>query len=226
MPPPALPLTDDLWLASHDNFNGKALLTGRTLGIGLGAGLLAELLFQGYLVLSQGRLYVQPAPPPQDPALTPVADQFREEERGQRLSRSAHELPGHDVREWIAYLAVDDRAHDLVTNRLSQSGIVAREERRKLGRKRVVFVPRDSTISGWPASRISNAIARREALSHPDLVLAGLFLATGLHQQVLDRLTTADLRDLAQQLKARMHPMLRELVHHAEAAVGEAVMTR
>jgi Golgi phosphoprotein 3 GPP34 len=226
MPAESLPLTDDLWLAAHDTVNGKSRLTPRTLGIGLGAALIAELLFWHNLALERGKLYLLNNPPPQDSAVVPVFNQFVEEERGRRTSYAAPEQGGQSVDDWIAYLAADGRAEELVVNRLSQSGNVVREQRRGLTGKKVVFVPRDSTISGWPAGRINSALVRRQSLDQTDLALAGLFLATALHQQALDQLRPEEFAELSRQLRSELHPMLRELVSRAESAVGEAVMNR
>jgi hypothetical protein len=228
MPAEPLPLTDDLWLAAHDTVNGKSRLTPRTLGIGLAAGLIAELLFWQNLVLERGKLYLLNSPAPRDAALVPVYNQFIEEERGRRTAytTSTYEQGGQSLDDWIAYLAADGRAEELVVNRLSQSGNVTREQRRGLTGKRVVFVPRDSTISGWPAGRINSSLVRGQKLDHTDLALAGLFLATALHQQALEQLRPEEFRELSRQLKNDLHPMLRELVSIAESAVGEAVMNR
>lgn len=226
-PAPSVTLTDDFWLAAHDTFSGKPQLVAGPLGIGLAAGLLGELLFTGHISVSKGRLYLHFAPPPEDPALAPILAQLDEEERSrQHLAGEAHEQSGHDLYEWIRYLAIEDRAAQLVTNRLSQSGIVTLEQRRKFfGGSTSRFVPRDSYVSGIPASRIITGLQRRERLDLQTLVLAGLLLATGLHQQALESLTPNERAHLADQLKS-MNPMLRELLRAAEQIVGEAVMTR
>jgi Golgi phosphoprotein 3 GPP34 len=226
-PAPSLTLTDDFWLAAHDTVSGRPQMAAVPLGIGLAAGLLGELLFTGHITISKGLLYLQSAVPPEDPALVPLVAQLDEEERGRRqLAVGAHEESGHDLYEWIRYLAIEDRAAQLVTNRLSRSGSVTLEQRRKLfGGSTSRFVPRDSYVSGVPASRILTGLQRREQLDPQTLVLAGLFLATGLHQQALESLTPSDRADLAHQLRG-MHPMLRELLRAAEQIVGEAVMTR
>jgi len=226
MPAEPLPLTDDLWLAAHDSVNGKSRLNPRTLGIGLAAGLIAELLFWQNLSLDKGQLYLLNAPTPQDPALVPVWNQFVEEERVRRSAAPSHDQGGQSVDDWIAYLAADTRAEELVINRLSQSGNVTRAQRRGLTGKRVVFVPNDPNVSGWPAGRLSSMLARGQQLDHSDLMLAGLFLATALHQQALDQLGPEGFQELSRQLRRDLHPMLRELVSRAESAVGEAVMNR
>ena len=64
------------------------------------------------------------------------------------------------------------------------------------------------------------------ALEVPDLVLAGLMLATGLDQQVLYTLEARERGYLFDQLRRRLPAMLQELIAHAEAAVGDAVMAR
>lgn len=226
-PAPSLTLTDDFWLAAHDTVSGKPRMAAGPLGTGLATGLLAELLFTGHIAVSKSLLYVQFAPSPEDPALVPIVAQLDEEDRGRRqLARGAHEQSGQDLYEWIRYLAIEDRAAQLVTNRLSQRGSVTLEQRRKLfGGSTSRFVPRDSYVSGVPTSRIITGLQRRERLDLQTLVLAGLYLATGLHQQALESLTPSDRAELAGQLKG-MNPMLRELLRAAEQIVGEAVMIR
>jgi hypothetical protein len=228
MPSPDEPtLTDDFWLTAHDTVNGKAQLAAQPLGTGLAAGLLAELLFTGNISVQDGMLYPQLAPVPHDAALSPIVAMLDEENRAtRRQSGPAHRQSGLDLREWIRYLAIDNRAADLVTNRLSQRGIVILEQRRKLfGGATSRFVPRDSYVSGVPANRIIVTLQRRETLDQRVLTLAGLMLATGLHQQALESLNSDERAALAGQLRS-LNPMLRELLRAAEQIVGEAVMTR
>jgi Golgi phosphoprotein 3 (GPP34) len=221
MPAPQ-PLGNDFWLAAHDTVNGKSRLPARHLGIGVAAALLGELMFTQNITLHQGRLYIRDVPTPDDPALSPLLSQLIREES----LKNPDAPPGQDVREWIAFLAADDRGNDLVVHRLAQQGLVVREERRGWTGRRTLYLPRDSMVSGTPANLISTAILRREELDDAQLTVAGLFLATGLHQQALFMFEPPDLKELSRQLKTRMHDMLRELVHHAETAVGETVMIR
>jgi hypothetical protein len=51
-------------------------------------------------------------------------------------------------------------------------------------------------------------------------------LATGLDQHVFSRLDARERGQLFDQLRRRLPAMLQELVAHAEAAVGDAVMAR
>ncbi len=110
--------------------------------------------------------------------------------------------------------------------RRNMRGSITLEQRRKLfGGVTSRFVPRDSYVSGVPANRIIITLQRRGKLDQRELTLAGLFLATGLHQQTLESLTSDERADLAGQLRS-LDPMIRELLRAAEQIVGEAVMTR
>nr|WP_296067055.1 GPP34 family phosphoprotein [uncultured Actinoplanes sp.] len=220
-------LADDLWLAAHDTPRRKSQLADRPLSLGLGAALLGELLLAGSIAIDGGAIFLRFAAAPDDPALAPVVNQMKGEDHSRRRQLpGAHEQSGLKLREWIQYLAVDNRAHDLVTNRMSRAGLIHREDRRSLfGGVTVRYTPRDSIISGAPVSRVNVALERRHELDQSQLALAGLFLATGLHQQVFANQTPDDRAELGRQLKT-LHPMLRELLRAAEQVVGEAVMLR
>lgn len=136
-----------------------------------------------------------------------------------------HRKHGHDLGAWLSYLAYEKRAEERVIDRLSRTGLIRRDERRRLliGTK-VRYVPYDSIASGTPASTVSAAVQRGHTLSPPELLLAGLFLATGLHHYALSTLTPAERTQLTQQLGAGLDPMSRELLKAADVAVGEAAM--
>jgi hypothetical protein len=211
--PPQLPLADDLFLTAHDTVKGKSLLSPATLGLGLAAALLGELILWRRLDLADGILTPLDDRPPADPAVTPVLEQILRE-------------PQHrQIRDWIAFLATG-AATDLVARRLARYGLVHRQEKRGLLGTRVFFVPTDSMTAGWPGSRVRTAVGRGELLDVPDLVLAGLILATGLDQHVFVTLDARERGWLTDQIRRRLPAVLRELVGHAEAAVGDAVMAR
>ena len=208
-----LPLADDLYLAAHDSARGRCLLTPTTLGLGLAAGLLAELVLWRRLEVQDTRLTVIDERPTGEPATGAVLEQM--------LREGQHRL----VREWIAFLAIGVST-DLVERRLARAGIVQRKEKRGLLGTKVRFVPTDLSTAGWPGTRIRIAATRGELLDIPDLVLTGLVLATGLDQHVLVTLEAHERDHLFDQLRRRMPAMLQHLVGHAEAAVGDAVMAR
>ena len=208
-----LPLADDLYLCAHDSSRGRCLLTPATLGLGLSAALLGELVLWRRLDLRDNHITVIDDRGTGDPATTAVLDQLMRESHHRRL------------RDWIAFLATGV-ATELVERRLARAGLVRREEKRGLLGTKVRFVPTDDSVTGWPGTRIRIAATRGELLDGPDLVLAGLVLATGLDQHVLVTLDARERDHLFDQLRRRMPAMLQHLVGHAEAAVGDAVMAR
>jgi predicted nucleic acid-binding protein len=211
--PLQLPLADDLFLAAHDTVKGKSLLSPATLGLGLSAGLLGELILWRRMDLKDGLLTVVDDRATTDAATTAILEQ---------LMKEAHH---RQVRDWIAFLATGV-ATDLVARRLARTGLVHRQEKRGLLGTKVTFVPVDSSTAGWPGSRVRTIVARGEVLDIPDLVLAGLMLATGLDQHVLYTVDARERGYLFDQLRRRQPAMLLELIGHAEAAVGDAVMAR
>jgi hypothetical protein len=211
--PTQLPLADDLFLTAHDTVKGKCLLSPATLGLGLAAALIGELVLWRRLDLVDGKLMIIDDRPTGDPATTAVLDQ---------LLREGHHRA---VRDWISFLATGI-ATDLVERRLSRAGLVVRQEKRGLLGTKVSFVPADSMVAGWPATRLRTYASRGELLDLSDLVLAGLVLATGLDQYVLILLDARGRGQLFDQLRRRLPAMLQDLIGHAEAAVGDAVMAR
>ncbi|GIE99476.1 hypothetical protein Ari01nite_69410 [Paractinoplanes rishiriensis] len=134
-------------------------------------------------------------------------------------------MRGHDLGVWLSYLAYEQRAERLVIDRLERAGLVQRQGHTRLFRSPVVrFVPCDSAVSGNPANGITTAIQRGYSLNGRELVLAGLFLATGLHHHALATLSLHERSVLADQLGQGLDPMSRELLSAADAAIGEAAM--
>lgn len=136
---------------------------------------------------------------------------------------ASHER-GHDLGVWMAYLAAG-RAEAGVTERLARAGLAQRRKRRRfLGGSAVRYVPYDSTTAGSPASVIRKLVHDGRKLDRPQLLLAGLFLATGLHHHALATLSPADRARLSEQLQYGLDAMSRELLRAADAAIGEAAM--
>jgi len=132
---------------------------------------------------------------------------------------------GHQVREWMAYLANKRRAEALVGDRLASRGLVWREERGLPGFRSVRYVPRDTIVTGNPASKVRTAAERGSALPWSGLFLAGLFLATGLHQHALATLKSSEHSTLQSLLQGLDEQSL-ELLKTAQDAVGNAAAVR
>ena len=142
-----------------------------------------------------------------------------------RQEENRHRRRGHELGVWMSYLAYEQRAEARVVDRLSRSGLVRRDERRRLlGGTTVSYAPYDSVASGTPASTMRSAVQSRRRLDRPMLLLAGLFLATGLHHQALATLSPFERSQLADELKRNLDDISRELLRAADVAVGEAAM--
>lgn len=142
-----------------------------------------------------------------------------------RQEENRHRKRGHELGVWLAYLAYEQRAEARVIDRLSRTGLVRRQERRRLlGGTTVSYAPYDSVVSGTPASTIRSAVQSRRRLNRSQLVLAGLFLATGLHHQALATLSPFERSHLTEELIHGLDEASRELLRAADVAVGEAAM--
>lgn len=132
--------------------------------------------------------------------------------------------PGHDVGEYLSWLAYQGRAERLVGARLTRIGLTRRMERRRmLGGKTTRYVPVDSTETGFPASAVTGAVRFGYELPWSGLVLAGLFLATGLDQHALATLTQAERAGLLNRIE-RLDLKSRELLLAADTAIGDAAI--
>jgi hypothetical protein len=199
--PPKLAPADDFYLAAHDGIGGRSLLSARTLGTGLGAALLGELLFWRRLHLAGDTLHVADARPTGDPATSIV------------LARMAA-LPGpHGLGRWIAHLAAG-LAEDLVVQRLTTAGVLRAETRRRLLTTSTTIVFTGARSTGEPAGRLRTRLSYNERLDTADLMLAGLILATGLDEFVLDTCIPRDRARLSDQFRRHMPPVLNDLVAH------------
>jgi Golgi phosphoprotein 3 (GPP34) len=203
-------LADEFFLTAHDAAGG-ALLSDRVLGLGLASAMLGELVFAGRVTVERGLLGVIDRRPLPEPLGASVLYQLLSE-------------PGrHHVRAWMSYLA--RTADDSVGRRLAHHGHVRRVQRQRLLRPTVVtYQPINLALAASPPVRLQQRLTGRAPVPDYDVVLAGLILATGLDQTVLQTLNQTTRRHLIG-LIGRLSPALRELLANAEAAVGEAVLS-
>jgi hypothetical protein len=206
-------VADEFFRIAHQDRTGRPRLHPRAVGLGLAAGLLAELAIQGRIDLrGDGLLSVIRADPPPDALAHTTLDQLR----GQPQHR--------DVRTWLAFL--EGGAADAVGQRLVRAGYVRAVEHRRLWSSRVVYVPVDLNHAAWPEVRLARLLTMSGRLDEADATLAGLVSVTGLTRHVLWDPATHDagLHHLAR-VVARLRPTLHHLIAYTEAAVGDAVLT-
>jgi Golgi phosphoprotein 3 (GPP34) len=218
--PPALTasgpvaLTDELWLAAHDTPHGGRTIPQRRLGLGLATGILAELLLADTIRYHDDELFLPSRHQTTDPSLSAAVAQLDNLEKVRNPTGSRAPARARDPRVLIRYLAREERAATLVTDRLRQRGYLRAQPHRTFGGGRARYAPANSFLSGLPATRIRGAVQRREQLSRHDLALAGLFLLTGLHHRGLPDLSKENQKDLVRQM-GNVAPELSDLLEAA-----------
>jgi hypothetical protein len=209
--PQQLPPADDLYLAAHDGIGGRALLSPHLLGIGLGAALIGELMFWGRVrVTDSDTLHVVDRQPTGEGAGDAVL---------QRLPATPGPL---GLRQCILNLAAGP-ANDLVERRLLAEGVLKRETKRRLLSANVSLVFADPRSPGQPAIRLRTHLSYNQSLDMPDLLLAGLFLATGLDELVFGTLNPRDRARLSDQFRRNLPQQLSDLISGTRAAATVGV---
>jgi hypothetical protein len=203
-------LADDLWLLAHNDITGKPCIQPRPLGLGLAAGLLAELSLAGAVSVGRDDITVLPVRrPPADVLLSRV------------LGQVAAEPQAHPVADWLAYLA--RTAPVGVAHRLEQSGYLAPGTSLlpwRSGRWRPTS--RDNAFA--PVLRWRAVLDAAQPLTVQGAVLAGLADACGLGFRLAEYTPARALRPLHQAL-APLGAGLRGLIAGTKAAVDSAVLT-
>jgi hypothetical protein len=204
-------LADELFCIAHDDRTGRARLGARALGLGLAAAQLCELVLFGRLDVGDRTVRVLRGQPPAD-----------------ALAHATLELliaqPQHrDAVTWLAFLA--ETAVESVVKRLELAGVWQRQERRRLGRTRVSYLPADANVVAWRSIRLARLLTSHTGMDLPAAVLAGLVAAVGLTDVVLWQPESREpgKRRIAAEV-SRLPPPLHRLVALTEVAVGDAVL--
>jgi hypothetical protein len=206
-----LPVADAFYFIAHDDRAGKSRLHERAVAIGLAAGLLGELVLWQRLDVRDGMVEVVNSRAPQDPLVHMVLSQL--------IGQPQH----REVSTWLAYLA--EIAPEAVVERMVLDRLLRPVTQRRLLGSRTSYVPVDSNFAAWQAVRIERQLNSHAVMAPADVFLTGLIEATGLTWHVLwdPRASVNGLTYLPRLLDG-LHPPLRELVAHAEAAVGQSVL--
>jgi hypothetical protein len=199
-------VADDLYLLSHDDMTGRPVLRPRVLGLGLAAGLVAELLLAGAAAVRTGRIVAVGHAPLSCRLACRVRDQI------------AAEPEPHPPRDWLAFFARNAR-HD-VARRLERHGHLRQSG--SLPWRRTRPVPVNPAWASAPLVRIRWTLDANRPLRPHDAVLAGLAVACGLWSRISQYLTPAG-RGLDEAL-IQLRPGLREVITQTQALVDGAVM--
>lgn len=204
-------VADDLYLMAHDDVTGRPLLQPRAAGLGLAAGLLAELMLTdltGKIGILRGRIVVTDPSPPGDQLGHGV------------LGLVLNEREPHTVRDWLAFFA-RSAATD-VAIRLQRSGYLAPAGQRRRSRA-VRWVPIDPDCAFATLGRARPALDGSGAVTTHGATLAGLAVACGLGSRLLPY-GPPEARSHLSNTLARLPSGLRELIAQTQAAVDSAVL--
>jgi Golgi phosphoprotein 3 (GPP34) len=202
-------IADDLYLLAHDDSTGRPFLQSRALGVGLAAGLLAELAIAGAISVRADR--VLPG------ALTPRTRGLAGYVLGVMLS----ERETHSARDWLVFLAAT--AEQDVARRLEGSGYLVQVPSRRPWRP-AHWVPLDADCAFAPVIRVRAVLEASAKSTAADVLLTGLAAACGLGPRLLPY-GPPDGRQRLDAAIRLLHPDLRELIGQAQAAVDSAVLS-
>jgi Golgi phosphoprotein 3 (GPP34) len=204
-------VADDLFLLAHDDRSGRRRLAARPLGLGLAAGLLAELMLGDRPAIRLGPGGV----------LRVAREVPRTVVSRHPLLRQVDLEPAlHPVPDWLAFLA-RSAARD-VGARLEQAGYLNRASRQLPGRA-ARLVPADASWAFAPVNRVAAALDPRRRWEPYAAALAGLAYACGLGFRVEQYLTAGR---TVEDTVSGLTPDLRALIRQAQITVSSAVLSR
>ncbi|WP_432834058.1 GOLPH3/VPS74 family protein [Dactylosporangium sp. CA-092794] len=204
------PLADDVFRLCHDDRDGRPLLDGTAVRIGLASALIGELGWAGRVAIDGGLLYARPGPPLRDTlAQAALADILGEPVR-------------RDLPTWLRYFAME--AYDRVARRLVAGHHLIPQRRRRMHRF-TGYLPSDRNRHVWPRARLGTSLGHRRPLSPHDVHLLGIAEAIGLLPIIVDGRGTAAHDWFAAHWESA-HPDVQALIGETRAVVGNKVLGR
>ncbi len=175
-------LSDEYWMLSHHDYDGKMLVNDEVLETGLAGAVITELLLAGRLDIIDKRVVVRDMRPTGTPLLDLV------------VSMVANTPSQLSALKWIqqvrdAQYSSPERSGpisltDTVGLRLAAAGLVEEQAVRGLFKTTVRLVPAAWTRAAAPAVRIGYYLGRLNEMDTETRMLAGLALAVGLDSYI------------------------------------------
>ena len=179
-------------------------------------------------------------PPPSWLADSHVQANYRSRPNGPAPMAAAHGS-GIPVRTILEFLAIENRAEQLVVNRLLTTGLVRYETRRRLfGSETKVIVPADSVISGRALARVIAGLhpgqpySRRpdadpdapRGLTEFDKRMAALFAAVGVFDMDQTGLTGDEMRVLRAQVQTGIPAPVTAVLREVSVVIKSFALNR
>jgi hypothetical protein len=203
-------VADDLYLMAHNDSTGRPFVQPRVLGLGIGAGLLAELMLPGAITVGHDGVISVPG-----------RVQVRDSVAGQLLNLMFREPERHPVREWLVFCGRS--AADDVARRLECSGYLATASTWAPWQKKR-WLPVDINAAFAPLLRVRAALDATRPPTARGAVLAGLASACGLGFRLSQYAVPTRPRSVGETV-GYLDYGLRELVAQTQAAVDNAVLS-
>jgi hypothetical protein len=202
-------IADDLFLMAHHETTGRPYLQPRALGLGLAAGLLAELiLMETITIRRQANVAVINRMTASEPLARDVCTVLRSES-GPR-----------PIRDWLLFLS--RTAAEDVAFRLERAGYLVQANGRTR-RRAQRWQPAEAHSAFTSVLRACSALDSTQTLTVHAAVLAGLAGAAGLAFRIDEHASPRATRRL-EDVVAQLHPVLRELIYQTQAVVDSAVL--
>lgn len=203
-------LADDLYLMAHNETTGKPYLQPRALGLGLAAGLLAELVLAEQITIRrQANVAVISRAASSDPLAHDVLTFIRSESQPR---------PVHDWLLFMARTATED-----VAFRLERAGYLVQTDRRLPWRTQR-WVPTHAHSAFAPLLRACSALDGSQPPTAHCALLAGLAAAAGLSFRLAEHASSRTTRRL-EDVIGQLHPVFSELIRQTQAVVDSAVLS-
>jgi Golgi phosphoprotein 3 (GPP34) len=208
----SLPLADEFFLVSHDEYNGKSLINDEILDVGLSGAVLGELVLANRISIGADTVVI-------------VRDQ---RPYGERVSDAAlAELLKVDeptlVSVWVKYLRT--HARNMVAPRLINAQIVERVHSRVMLRQVTRFPARDPLMAASPRARLRYMFDHPQNLDEQTAILGGLVRATEL-DYVLGAGTPREAREGLDRMANALGQDLRGLCAGVQEAVASLALIK
>lgn len=205
------PLADELLLIGHDEYSGKAIVSGEVLDTGLAGAVLGELLLAGRIVIEGGKVALRDPRPYGEPVTDAATAEIHR--KGNMFA----------ARSWVEYLRADVR--EMVARRLLALGVIRREQGRSMLRQVVRYPAVDPVRAAGPRVRLRYLLERPGLIDQQAAMLASLLRACALEPVLVLDVRPEPGVDLIAGAARALSPEGHALIRGVDTAVAAIALT-